>query len=75
MPDLKFSPFLSTAQQLEQQRQIDLLNSIQSPSQGVMGGRDITQGFMHNSQGAALDESLIRLNQDLPAAQPLYTEE
>lgn len=66
MPNLIFSPFLPLGEQLEQQRQLELMSVA---SLGVSGLID-PQYF----QEGTLNDSLQRLNSDLPPQQ-LYQDE
>ena len=58
MPDLAFSPFLPLQEQIEKQRQLDALNL------DPISARSLPHGF---EMGA--DDSLQRLNKDLPSPQ------
>ena len=64
-----FSPFLPMNQQLEQQRQLEIM----SQGQGLAGSGLSELGY-GMGMNIGTEESLYRLNSDLPAAQ-LYADE
>ena len=69
MPDLMFSPFLPMSMQIEQQRQLDIMTA------SAAGASAISETNYMNQRAGGTEESLYRLNSDLPPHTQLYQDE